>query len=196
MFDAISVLLSGIGLVQSAGSEKVQKQMVETLESIRSMLNRQVVARDRSQNFVPDNLWLTWQDTLQSHSIVLVTGCHELSEIFDRPTAYALKFAIDQCGEVFQKVPLHAFVMGDIWFQQDPKFTARPFVLSIGGPKMNMVSAEIVAHGSTVHSGKTWSIVQQGNRFALYGQDPVDTLGAMQAFADLELMKYLNRIWR
>lgn len=113
MFDAISVILSGFGLVQNSGSGRVQKQMAETLESIRDILKRQSLSDELSLSSVPQPLWLAWRDALQKHTVILVAGCHEYSEIFDRPTAYALKFAIDRFGDAYNQAPLHAIVMGD-----------------------------------------------------------------------------------
>lgn len=53
MFDAISVLLSGFGLVQNAASGSVQRQMLETLENIRDLLMRQSASSDLSISSVP-----------------------------------------------------------------------------------------------------------------------------------------------
>src|SRR3712207_1457140 len=118
MWEAISVVVSGIGLVQNASSDKMQKQMAETLEHIRDLLKRQVKDGDLSPSQVPLLMWYNWHNPIQSHTIILVTGCHEFSEIFDRPTAYALKFAIDQFGDSVRRKPLHAMVIGDIWFSR------------------------------------------------------------------------------
>ena len=195
MFDAISVILGGFGLVQNAGSGKVQKQMAETLDSIRDILKRQSSSSDLSLSSVPQPLWLAWRNALQKHTIILVTGCHEFSEIFDRPTAYALKFAIDQFGQFYNQPPIHAMVMGDIWFHRDSSFSQRPFVLSVGGPRINSVSEHIVSSGRFIHRGHKWSIAQKENRYAIYGDDPADTLSAMKAFAENEMVNYLKRIW-
>ena len=195
MFDAISVILGGFGLVQNAGSGKVQRQMAETLEDIRNTLKRQSASSDWTLSSVPQPLWLAWRDALQSHTILLTTGCHEFSEIFDRPTAYALKFALDQFGEFYKRTPLYTVVMGDYWFYRDSNFSERPFVLSIGGPRINTVSERIVAKGKVVHRGNKWTIAKRNQRYAIYGDDPADTLTAMKAFAEHELVNYLNSVW-
>jgi hypothetical protein len=198
MFEAISVILSGISLLQNTGSGKVQQQMAETLNNIKDILNRQSAASDSLLSFVPQPLWLSWEEALKSHTIILVTGCHEFSEIFDRPTAYALKFAIDQFGQFYNQVPLCAMVMSDIWFYRDDHagFSQRPFVLSIGGPAINTVSSEIVSQGNIIHRGSNWTIAKRADWYAIYGNDPADTLASMKAFAERELTNYLNRAWR
>jgi hypothetical protein len=195
MLDAISVILSGFGLVQNAGSSKVQRQMAETLENIRDTLKRQSTSSDISLSSVPQPLWLAWRNALQSHTILLTTGCHEFSEIFDRPTAYALKFAIDQFGQFYNRTPLYTMVMGDYWFYRDNNFSERPFVLSVGGPRINTVTERIVAKGKVVHRGNKWTIAKRNQRYAIYGDDPADTLTAMKAFAEHELVNYLNSVW-
>jgi hypothetical protein len=194
MFEPVSIILSGLGIMQNAGSGKVQKQMAETLEHIRDILKRQSTSKDFLLSLVPEPLWLTWRDAIKSHTIVLVTGCHEYSEIFDRPTAYSLKFAIDQFGQFYNRMPLHAMVMGDIWFYREASLSQRPFVLSIGGAHINDVSKEIISQGSVIHSGSKWAIEKDNERYAIYGDDPADTLTAMKAFAEHELMPYLNLV--
>jgi len=193
--DIVSIVLSGLGLVQNAGSDKVQQEMVKSLESIRDILEKQASGADPSRLFVPDPLWLTWYNALQSDTIILVTGCHEFSEIFDRSAAYALKFAIDQFGAPFNHQPIHAMVMGDIWFHRDTKFTTRPFVVSVGGPNVNTVTHSITSKGNIIHRGNKWKITRDNKRYAVYGDDPVDTLYAMKAFAERELLKYLSSVW-
>jgi hypothetical protein len=195
MFDAISVVLGGIGLVQNAGSGKAQRQMAETLENIRDILKRQSTSTDLSLSSVPQPLWLAWRDALQRHTIILTTGCHQFSEIFDRPTAYALKFAIDQFGQSYNQAPLYTMVMGDHWFYRDDDFSQRPFVLSVGGPRINTVTERIVAKGKVVHRGNKWTIAKRDQRYAIYGDDPADTLTAMKAFAEHELVNYLDSVW-
>ena len=195
MFDAISVMLNGFGLVQNAASGKVQKRMAETLEQIRDMLKRQSASSDLSIPSVPQPLWLAWRNALHPHTILLTTGSHEFCEIFDRPTAYALKFAIDQFGQFYNRTPLYSMVMGDYWFYQDSNLSERPFVLSVGGPRINAVTDHIVAEGEVVHTGNRWTIAKRNQRYAIYGDDPADTLTAMKAFAEHELVNYLNGVW-
>ncbi|MDQ3816426.1 MAG: hypothetical protein M3362_01895 [Acidobacteriota bacterium] len=195
MLEPLSIILSGLGLMQNAGSSKVQKQMAETLEHIRDILKGQSASKDSLPSFVPEPLWLTWRDAIKSHTITLVTGCHENCEIFDRPTAYSLKFAIDQFGQSYNRMPLHSMVIGDIWFYREPGLSHRQLVLSVGGPSINDVSKEICSRGSVIHSGGKWAIAKDNKRYAIYGDDPVDTLSAMRAFAEHELMPYLNLAW-
>jgi hypothetical protein len=86
-------------------------------------------------------------------------------------------------------------VIGDIWFYREASLSQRPFVLSIGGAHINDVSKEIITRGSVIHSGSKWAIVKNNERYAIYGDDPADTLSAMKAFAKHELMSYLNLAW-
>jgi hypothetical protein len=195
MFEPLSIILSGLGIMQNAGSGKAQKQMVETLEHIRDILNRQSTSTASVPSFVPEPLWRAWRDAIKNHTIILVTGCHEPSEIFDRPTAYSLKFAIDQLGQYHNRMPLHAMVVGDIWFYREASLSKRPLVLSIGGAQVNDVSGEIISRGSIMHNGNRWAIAKSSERYAIYGDDPLDTQAAMKAFAEHELMSYLNRAW-
>src|ERR1044072_3654639 len=195
MFEPLSIILSGLGLMQNASSGKAQKQMAETLEHIRDILKGQSASKDSLLSFVPEPLWLTWRDAIKSHTIILVTGCHEYCEIFDRPTAYSLKFAIDQFGQSYNRMPLHSMVIGDIWFYREVGLSQRPLVLSIGGASINDVSKEICSRGSVIHSDGKWAIAKDNERYAIYGDDPLDTLSAMRAFAEHELMAYLNSAW-
>lgn len=57
------------------------------------------------------------------------------------------------------------------------------------------MSERIVAQGKVVHRGNKWTIAKRNQRYAIYGDDPADTLTAMKAFAEHELVKYLNSVW-
>jgi hypothetical protein len=85
--------------------------------------------------------------------------------------------------------------MGDHWFYRDGNFSERPFVLSVGGPGINTVTERIVTKGDVVHKGEKWTIAKRNQRYAIYGDDPADTLTAMKAFAQHELVNYLNDVW-
>src|SRR6266581_643940 len=118
-----------------------------------------------------------------------------MAEVFDRPTAYSLKFAIDQFGEAYRLKPVYAVVMGDYWFYRDGTNHDRRRVLSIGGPKVNNLTSEILTSGEVIRSERSWVIARSNRRYVIYGDDPSDTLAAMKVFAEQELLKYLQWAW-
>ncbi len=197
MFEAISIVLGGLGLIQNAGSGKYQEQIADTLGEIKKILEKQEKSNsnESSIGFVPESLWLTWKHVVQKHTVVLVTGCHEFSEAFDRPVAYSLKLAIDQFGESVGMQPLNSLVISDYWVNREHKFSKWENIIAIGGPAINTTCASIIQQGTLLTSAEKFWIYRSGSRFAVYGHDPIDTLYAMRAFAEQFLMKYLKSVW-
>jgi hypothetical protein len=193
--DVISMLLNGVGLLRSASSAKSEAKMVALLEEIRTLL---AVPEDSSENsaidmFLARHLWERWSDVLRRDTIMLVTGCHELPETFDRPIAYAIKFAIDHIGQDRRHQPLHSLVMGDRWFREN--FADWPLAISLGGPVINNLTGDIMSRAAVLHRGDRWTIAKVDRRYAVFGNDPKDTLEAMNVFSERELVGYLNAAW-
>src|SRR5262249_37153294 len=89
--------------------------VAQELEAALTECKRQ---RDRLHEIVPE-------------TIVIVTGCDKLPELFDRPSAYELKAAIDRIGSTANQLFLRSVVLGDIWFFDRSGIDGHPNVISI-----------------------------------------------------------------
>jgi hypothetical protein len=129
-------------------------------------------------------------------TIVIVTGCAALPEIFDRSSAYELKSAIDDIGRSSHLDFLFSTVMGDLWFiEHHPGHTN---VISIGSSGINRLTQIIAeAGGRTERSGLNdrWQILRDAGRWALYGNLAQDTYDAVSSFKDRDLSGLLGETW-
>ncbi|MGZ5445756.1 MAG: toll/interleukin-1 receptor domain-containing protein [Thermoanaerobaculia bacterium] len=130
-------------------------------------------------------------------TVVIVTGCHFLPELFDRGIAYELKAAIDDIGRSANRVFLRSIVMGDIWFQRHSDIQGHSNVVSIGSAAANSLTAGIADQGKTMKSAADgrWQIIKQGNRWALFGNRAEDTHDAVIWFTDRILPGFLRELW-
>lgn len=141
-----------------------------------------------------------WQHDLAPATIVIVTGCHHRPELYDRPSAYELKEAIDSEISSHRKPFLGSVVMGDLWFWQHSGITDWPNLISIGSSGVNSVTAHLVTAGIIVKAGGTgaedsWEVVRVSNRWALFGNRAQDTMTAVEWFKNNCLSAYLRDIW-
>jgi hypothetical protein len=136
--------------------------------------------------------------TVVEKTIVLVTGCHPMPEIYDRPAAYELKSFIDSSGEPGEHAFLHAVVVGDAWFLGDRSLREHPNVVSIGSGGVNTLTMQIQADAQPIRRGpgERWQIVRHGNRWGLFGHRAEDTYDAVLAFKDDELPAFLTELWK
>jgi len=138
-----------------------------------------------------------WYSDIDASTIFIVTGCHHLPELYDRPNAYKLKDEIDNSANKLKKSFLSSVVMGDIWIRSFSGNTDHPNLISIGSPGVNSLTGEIVAQGNTIRDGPNnqWHIKRSSNRWALYGNRAEDTEAAILSFKENDLNTYLHEIW-
>ena len=136
-----------------------------------------------------------WQHEIVSETIVIVTGCHHIPEIYDRPSAYELKASVDYIGRSLGRSFLYSVVMGDIWFLTHSNIQDHPNVISIGSAGINSLSEIIVGQGDVNRKEKRWRIVRSGNRWALFGDLAEDTYDAVSSFKDRDLPGFLGELW-
>jgi len=134
-----------------------------------------------------------WQHEIVAETVIIVTGCHHLPEIYDRPCAYSLKAAIDLIGRSLDREFLYSVVMGDIWFLQFWKEHGN--VVSIGSKDINNLSEEILKNAQTIRDGKKWKVMREKNRWALFGQLAEHTREAVNSFKDRDLQGFLGQLW-
>ena len=138
-----------------------------------------------------------WLHQIIRDTIVIVTGCDAMPELFDRPSAYELKTAIDYIGNSINRSFLRSTVMGDIWFSDHSKIEGHPHVISIGSPGINALTARIERQAQLVRKSLDgrWQIKQDGQRWALFGDRAEDTYDAVCSFRDRDLPGYLREVW-
>lgn len=130
-------------------------------------------------------------------TIVIVTGCDVWPELFDRPSAYELKAAIDDLGRSARRAFLRSIVMGDIFFLRHGEIQGHPNVVSIGSPGVNVLTKTITDQGKVEAAGanKRWQIMSHDRRWALFGNRAEDTHDAVVRFKDRLLPAYLRSVW-
>jgi hypothetical protein len=138
-----------------------------------------------------------WQQDIDPATIIIVTGCHHLPELYDRPCAYELKKTIDRAGDSMQLDFLHSVVMSDIWLKRLSDTADYHNLIGIGSPAVNSLSGKVVAHGKVVRPrpGDRWQVVRSGNRWALFGHDAEDTHKAVISFKKNDLPEFLEQVW-
>jgi hypothetical protein len=129
--------------------------------------------------------------------VIIVTGCSFLPELFDRPSAYELKAAIDDMGKAARRVFLRSIVMGDIWFGQYSNIQGHPSIVSIGSPGINGLTKTIADQGKITKAApeERWQIIRDSNRWALFGKRAEDTRDAVIWFKDRLLPAFLTELW-
>jgi hypothetical protein len=138
-----------------------------------------------------------WLHDIVSDTIVIVTGCHHIPEIYDRPSAYELKTFIDYMGRSVSRTFLHSVVMGDIWCIDRSDIPSHRNIISVGSPALNRLTEIIAGSGKPVRQGADgqWHILRDENRWALFGNQGEDTYNAISSFKDRDLPRYLGEIW-
>jgi hypothetical protein len=138
------------------------------------------------------------QNVLSDESIAIVIGTWVGAELLDRPVAAVLRDAIDRRGDSpFQR----AVVVTDYrWFEEkDPRMRMRP-AISVGGPDINSLAAEIVKHNGKHTFGEGWwsqSTSDQFERIALWGTGAPATRQVLESFMESPAMEqFLNRSWK
>jgi hypothetical protein len=131
-------------------------------------------------------------------TIVLITGCHYLPELFDRPCAYELQASIEAIGRDVHRAFLRAITMGDIWFHDHSNIREHPHVISVGSDAFNLITRSIVQGGQVVRTDPTgkWQVVRNKNRWALFGHEAEDTYSAVESFTNRDLPAFLESVWR
>jgi len=140
-----------------------------------------------------------WIHEIAPDTIIIVTGCHNVPETFDRPSAYELKAAIDDVMKSAKRTFLHAIVMGDLWFfTKESNIQNHRNVISIGSSAVNSLTGIIESKsGKPVQQDANgrWQILRDGNRWALFGDRAEDTYDALSRFKDRDLPGFLGEIW-
>lgn len=136
-----------------------------------------------------------WQSDIDPGTIVLVTGCHQRPELWDRPIAYQLQRAIDREGERVSREFLRSVVIGDIWFLERSGYSDHPNIISIGSSGVNPLTQQIIEQGQDVHADQRWRVVQGGRRWALFGDRAEDTRAAVRWFQRNCLTGFVEEIW-
>ena len=185
-----SFVLEAISILQNLSGGRAQGRMAEDLRTMREIMERQFGVADPAYLLAPQELWSLPYRELPQQAIVFVTGCHLYSEMFDRPIAYGLKLALDRARGAHETPS--SVVMSDIWLNREPSLGSDRVVLSIGGPRINMITGQIIQKGAVVRRGTRWQIVRDGRRYAIFGDDPADTLQASQQFVRHELTEALS----
>jgi hypothetical protein len=162
------------------------------LEKERSLLR---VALRIEEAIANARLQEDWQSDIDAATIVIVTGCHHLPELFDRPPAYQLKQAIDQAGAKASRSFLRSIVMGDIWFNERSGHSDHPNVISLGSPNSNYLTQKIIDNCNIVKTGDRWRILRGGDRWALYGDLAQHTRAAAIWFQENKLKPFLDELW-
>jgi len=138
-----------------------------------------------------------WLHHIVRETIVIVTGCDAIPELFDRPSAYELKQSVDYSGYLISRTFLRSIVMGDIWFMNHSKIEGHPHVISIGSPRINALTLRIEPQAQLVREGSDtrWQIRRDGQRWVLFGDRAEDTYNAVCSFKDRDLPGYLREVW-
>ncbi len=138
-----------------------------------------------------------WNNDIDAATIVIVTGCHHLPELYDRPIAYELKEEIDNLANKLNKSFLSSVVMGDIWIMSFSGITDHPNLISLGSPGVNGLTGKIADQGKTIRTdpNNQWHIKRSSNRWALYGNRAQDTKAAILSFKENDLKTYLHEVW-
>lgn len=123
----------------------------------------------------------------------IVTGVQLKAELGDRPLAYRIESELRKKlldllgppapGELPQLVPV---VLSDVYYLNRPEMQSRP-VISVGGPGVNMLSANLVEALPTAMSIENVLVIQmdlelQDMRCAVWGMDHLSTVRAVETF--------------
>ena len=137
-----------------------------------------------------------WQSDIDPGTIVVVTGCNQRPELWDRPVAYELQRAINREGEKVLREFLRSVVMGDIWFLERSGYSDHPNIISIGSSGVNPLTQQIIEQGENIHKDQRWRVVRGKRRWALFGDEADDTRAAVRWFQKNCLAGFLDEIWK
>lgn len=137
------------------------------------------------------------EEEIDSRTVILVTGCHHIPELFDRSCAYALKSAIDQWGRRVERKFLRSVVMGDLFVLDQSDRHKHRNVISIGSRGINRMTAVIEdsRDQTRVAGGVEWHVLRSENRYALFGTLAEHTRLAAKCFLDEFVAGYLDNVW-
>jgi hypothetical protein len=125
--------------------------------------------------------------------IPIVTGVQLKAELGDRPLAYRVEAEVrKRLGEVLPggepgELPrLSPVVISDVYYLNNEELKSRP-VISIGGPGMNMLSANLVEELPTAMAIENVLVIQMDLEFrdlrcAVWGMDHLATVRAVETF--------------
>ena len=125
--------------------------------------------------------------------IVIVTGVQLKAELGDRPLAYRIEREVrDRLNAALGKPPeggpprLAPAVVSDVFYLNNDDIQARP-TISIGGPGMNAVSANLVEVLPTALAIENTLVIQMDQemndpRCAVWGMNHLDTVRAVETF--------------
>jgi hypothetical protein len=139
-----------------------------------------------------------WLFEITRETIIIVTGCYNLAEIFDRPTAYELDTAIHELGRLNSRKFLRSIVLGDLWFiMNHSNVQDHPNVISIGAFSSNGLTRIMAGSAKSVKQAEDgrWQILREGNRWALFGNLAEDTYDAVFWFKNHELLSFVDEVW-
>jgi len=136
-----------------------------------------------------------------NETILIVVGADIKPEQKDRPLAYWLQKQIDKATG-FEKTPFSkSIVISDALFSGDKIIQACP-TISIGGPGVNLVTAELVNELPIYISEDYRYYIQCDdkpgkNRVLIWGMDQETSSGALNIFVESGLMyDFLKKVWR
>jgi hypothetical protein len=127
--------------------------------------------------------------------IWIVVGVQLPAELGDRPLAYRIEQQMkERIDHALGKTPsgqlpaLAPAVISDVYYLNSEEAQSRP-VISIGGPGVNALSAQLVNELPTVVAVENTLVVQldlemHDHRAAVWGMNHVDTVKAVQLFVD------------
>jgi len=132
-------------------------------------------------------------------TILIVTGSDVPAEMNDRPLAYALKGEIDRLGA--GTAWRGAVVVSDRWYA-DSRIFHLCATISVGGPGVNAVAAELVDELPMRVERDERTFVQgewdgESKRVSLWGLDRSATAEAVEIFLrEGHCADFLNHAWR
>jgi hypothetical protein len=132
---------------------------------------------------------------LSPETVFLVTGCHPVAELLDRPVAELLKTEIDQRGRPPSK--RRGIIVGDWWWKQDEPLRRHP-VISIGGSGSNSLTNDLLPHREhSNYKGYLWWLGESFPEAVIAGGIASETMQFAKRFIDSEdgLTSFLRRCW-
>ncbi len=136
-----------------------------------------------------------------NETILIVVGAGIKPEQKDRPLAYWLQKQIDKTGG-FERTPFSkSIVITDALFRSDKIIQACP-TISIGGPGVNRVTAELVNELPIYISEDYRYYIQCDdkpgkNRVLIWGMDQETSSGALNVFIESGLLDdFLKKVWK
>ncbi len=125
--------------------------------------------------------------------LLIITGVQLKAELGDRPLAYRIESEIRRHLDVLLEKPakgelplLVPIVLSDVYYLNNEELQSRPFI-AIGGPGMNLVSANLVEELPTAVAIENVLVVQmdldlKDLRCSVWGMDHLSTVRAVETF--------------